>query len=295
LIAIYGPTASGKTSLAERLAEALDAQLINADAFQMYRYFDIGTAKPERKELYRLIDILNPDESCGVGQWVTWAIEEATKAWDRRQSVIVVGGTGLYLRALMEEYSEMSPPPDPRLREELVRRQEADGFEALVQELREKAPDIARKTDLRNPARVRRALERTIMGISPMQIHLPSFQKVKFALDLDKSTLDTLIERRITKMLQNGWVREVERILELGYRPDSPAFRAIGYTEIRQYLENQLDWESTYERIVNATRQYAKRQKTWLRKEPRLIQLESVGCDDALFIEAKDRLLLASN
>jgi tRNA dimethylallyltransferase len=83
--------------------------------------------------------------------------------------------------------------------------------------------------------------------------------------------------------------------LELGYRPDSPAFRAIGYTEIRQYLENQLDWESTYERIVNATRQYAKRQKTWLRKEPRLIQLESVGCDDALFIEAKDRLLLASN
>ena len=124
-----GPTASGKSSLAEKIADALDAILLNADSFQVYRYLDIGTAKPTVKEQYRLLDLKDPNESFGVGEWVHLAQQELELAWERRQSVVIVGGTGLNIRALMERYGEMSGPPSPELRDALNQKLEREGLQ----------------------------------------------------------------------------------------------------------------------------------------------------------------------
>ena len=135
LIAVMGPTASGKTGLAEALADELDATLINADAFQIYRGMDIGTAKPKAKSRYALLDIKNPNEGYGVGEWAQSAQAIVQDAWIAAKSVIVVGGTGLYIRALFEEYDGLHPAPDPVLRSELELREQTEGLPALYAEL----------------------------------------------------------------------------------------------------------------------------------------------------------------
>lgn len=291
LIGIYGPTASGKTALAEKMAAELDAQLINADAFQAYRYMDIGTAKPENKEQYELLDILDPDESFGVGDWVLRACALLERLFDEGRNAIVVGGTGLYLRALFEEYAEMGPPPSPALRADLEKRLHKEGLQALVEELQQKDPDRAARTDLLNPSRVRRALELVRMGLERIDLHLPSFIKVKVGLDLDKTFLDAQIEQRVYKMLQNGWVDEVDRLIRMGYSSSCPAFRAIGYGEVFQLASESIDRDEAAERIIVSTRQYAKRQNTWLRSEPRLNRIVGFGYDSAVFARAMDCII----
>lgn len=291
LIGVYGPTASGKTALAERLALEIGAQLINADAFQVYRHLDIGTAKPANKRLYELLDILDPSESFGVGEWVLRACNVLERLHAEGRSAVVVGGTGLYLRALFEEYAEMSPPPSPRLRAELAEREAKEGLQALIEELRQKRPDLAERTDLKNPTRVKRALEKALTGAQRVDFALPPFRKVKIGLDPDKRALDRLIEHRIAEMLQNGWVDEVKALLDRGYGPSDPAFRAIGYAEVFQVIAGRTGLEEASVRIAAQTRQYAKRQKTWLRREPRLNRIEGFGYDSRVFQKAMDCLV----
>lgn len=291
LIGIYGPTASGKTALAERMASELDAQLINADAFQAYRFLDIGTAKPENKHLYALLDILDPKDSFGVGDWVLRAGNIVRPLFDIGRSAVIVGGTGLYMRALFEEYAEMGPPPSQQLRDELAERLETQGLSALIEELRQKDPDRAQRTDLANPARVRRALEKAYLGFESIKIDLPSFRKVKIGLLPETADLGCLIEQRTAKMMQNGWVDEVRGLLQKGYGPEDPAFRAIGYNEVAQYITKTINRDEASARIVTSTRQYAKRQKTWMRSEPRLNQLAGFGYDNAVFAKAMDCLV----
>ena len=228
LIAVMGPTASGKTALAERLADRLDAQLVNADAFQIYRHMNVGTSKPEAKDRYALLDIRDPNEAFGVGEWVTMALAVLNEAWSSGQNVVVVGGTGLYIRALFEEFGEMRGAPDPELRERIRSRLEAHGLESLFAELQALDPSAAAKVDPRNPARVSRALERASVPAEPMSVVLPPFRKCKLAVDPPKQVLDDQMERRLAKMVQNGWVQEVRRLREMGYSKDVPGFRAIG-------------------------------------------------------------------
>lgn len=295
LIGIYGPTASGKTALAERIAEAIGAQLINADAFQAYRYLDIGTAKPQRKELYELLDILDPKESFGVGEWALRAGKLLTDLFVQRRNAVAVGGTGLYLRALFEEYAEMAPPPSQELRAALMERERREGLPALAEELVRKNPALAERTDLRNPARVRRALEKVLGGFSQIDIRLPPYRKVKISIDPDKGALNRLIEHRATEMLQNGWVREVNELIRMGYQRDDPAFRAIGYSEVFDFIDQRIGLEQATAKIALATRQYAKRQKTWLRSEPRLNRIAGFGYDSAVFKEAMECLVLKND
>jgi len=291
LIGIYGPTASGKTDLAERLASELDAQLINADAFQAYRYLDIGTAKPENKDQYELLDFLDPNESFGVGDWVQRASSILQALFEGGRSAVVVGGTGLYLRALFEEYSDMGPPASPELREQLMEMQRREGLQALAEYLRQEDPERAARTDLSNPARVRRALELVQLGVERIDLHLPSFVKIKIGIDPDKTTLDSHIEQRVDKMLQNGWVDEVAGLVQMGYSSMSPSFRAIGYTEVLQIVEKSIDGEEAADRIIVSTRQYAKRQKTWMRSEPRLNRIVGFGYDSAVFAKAMECII----
>lgn len=290
LIAVMGPTASGKTAVAEQLADRLDAQLVNADAFQIYRHMDVGTSKPEAKDRYELLDIRDPDEAFGVGEWVSLALDILNAAWIRRRNVIVVGGTGLYIRALFEEFAEMRAAPDPKLREAIQVRLQERGLASLYAELQVLDPTAAATVDPHNPARVRRAMERAAAAAEPIPVVLPPFRRLKVAVDPPSRVLDAQIERRLGKMIQNGWVQEVGRLREAGFSKDAPAFRAIGYLEVWSHLEGVISLEVALARVLVATRRYAKRQRTWLRGEPDLYRPECGADLEALCAEAMERI-----
>lgn len=279
LIAVMGPTASGKTSLAESLADQLSAQLVNADAFQMVRGFDIGTAKPTLRDQYALIDVLDPTEESSVADWIRRVHPILLECFGRGQSVILSGGTGFYIRALMEGYVAMAPPPNPALRQNLMKREAEEGLASLAAELLERAPEIAAGMDLRNPARVRRALERLDSPTPEPQPPLPPFVKVKFRLDMPVTTLDKRIAGRVDAMISDGWANEVRNLLAQGVPKTAPAFRAIGYLSLIEWLEGQANREDTRAEVILRTRQYAKRQRTWLRSEPGAMDIPVDGSE----------------
>lgn len=286
LIAVMGTTASGKTSLAESIAERLGAGLINADAFQIYRGMDIGTAKPSDKTLYSLLDVKNPNEGFGVGEWVQLANDRLHTLWKEGRSAVVVGGTGLYIRALFEEFDSLYPAPDPSIRAELEERQALEGLDKLYAELMISAPAAAKLVDPSNPARVRRALEKLYSTSGPLVIKLPPFRRIKVAIDRPLETLNASIATRTQDMMQSGWSEEVANLLEIGYRPDDPGFRALGYRQLCDYLERKLDLQDAVTATIVATRQYAKRQRTWLTSEPGLVMLS-----DGSALEIFDRAM----
>ncbi|MCW5937388.1 MAG: tRNA (adenosine(37)-N6)-dimethylallyltransferase MiaA [Fimbriimonadaceae bacterium] len=293
LAAVMGPTGSGKTALAESLAEATGALLVNADAFQIYRGFDIGTNKPEDRARYHLIDIRDPGEEFGVGEWVLLAQAVLTRAFQDQRPIVVVGGTGFYIRALFEEYVDLRRPPDPAVRAELMAREQKEGLAALVEDLLHRDPETS--VDLRNPVRVRRALERLSTPKDIVAVELPAFRKFKFALNPSPEPFENRLRARVNEMFEAGWPAEVEGLLKKGVREDCPAMRAIGYQCIVKYLRGAINREQAESEIFLATRQYAKRQRTWLRSEPRLIQLtprDTLDCGaSAVFHEAMQHLV----
>jgi len=259
-----GSTASGKTDVAEAIADEIGAQLINADNFQCYRYLNIGTAKPDKPERYELLDILDPAEQFGVGDWV----RRASEILEPNRDYIVVGGNGLNIRALFEGYSEMKGPPPPGLREALNQRDLPD----LVREL--EARDPGHNVDLNNRIRVTRALERLD---SPDQPIKPSegFDKLKLGLDVSPDWVNPRINRRVTLMLEQGWLEEVEKLRAKGYRYDDPGLKAHGYRNLWDVLEGRKTIEVATEEIRAMVRQYAKRQRTWMRAEPNLCKISA--------------------
>lgn len=270
-----GPTASGKTALAEAIAEELGAQLLNADAFQIYRGLDIGTAKPVQRERYRLLDLISPLEEFGVGAFVELAAKELAGLWSQGRSAILVGGTGLYIRALMEGYGEMRPPPDPQIRADLMRIEAESGLEELANRLRAIDPEAAHCVDLKNPVRVRRALERALDPSPPVRVVLPPFEHRKIAVNVIAEQLNARIDSRIDSMMQNGWVDEVRRLMGEGVPREAPGLRAIGYRALYDFVSGVMSHAAAIEGIRIETRQYAKRQRTWLRSEPNLAWLAS--------------------
>lgn len=277
-----GETASGKTRLAEAIANALNAVLINADSFQVYRGLDIGTAKPDHRNRYQLLDIKNPDEGFGTGEFVQSAHSILQQLWNQQQSAVVVGGTGLNIRALFEEYSDMAAPPDPALREELNAKLERTGLGSLVQELKLIDAAAFERVDLANPVRVIRAIERAKGATESVSFRLPPFRRTKLALGIPSDVLNSRIETRVREMVQNGWALEIERLREQGYRQSDPGFRAIGYRAMWEVVENRADLKQAIADTIVETRQYAKRQRTWLRTEPNLIRLTADPEGDVL-------------
>jgi len=239
----------------------------------MYCRLDIGTAKPQNKARYELIDVLDPTEAYGVGRYVGAAAHILGGNYKLGRSCIMVGGTGLYMRAVLEEYDSLASKPDPDLREKLERRQASEGLEALFQELEQRAPDVARKVDPRNPARVRRALERLEVGDLTKMIKLPPFRQIKLGISQEPDDLYKNIESRTQTMIKMGWLEEIEQLRREGYVSEHPGFRAIGYRALWEYLDGKSSLEEAVASTNAATRQYAKRQRTWLRSEPRLQML----------------------
>lgn len=172
----------------------------------------------------------------------------------------------------------MSGPPDPSMRERLNERLRSEGLDSLVEQLRREAPEAAEKVDLRNPIRVIRALERQHTAGSAKRL-LPKFRKGKLAILPDMQSLEWRIGQRVASMVQNGWVREVDALRLSGYGPEDPGFRAIGYRQMWEHLMGQVGLDEAMATTIAETRRYAKRQRTWLRKEPNLL---SIGESDPL-------------
>ena len=232
----------------------------------MYRGMDIGTAKPTDTTRYELLNLKNPDEEFGVGEYVLLAAARLQEHFNNNVNVVLCGGTGLYIRALIEEYQDLSPAPSPELRRELNERPEDE----LVLQLQTQFPEMAATTDLKNRIRVTRALERCLAPKKKIRFSIPPFSKKKVAIVPEVTNTELNIQQRTSLMLQNGWVNEVKELLNLGYRPGNPGFRAIGYTAIVDFLYGDITEEEMVETIEAETRNYAKRQRTWLRSEPDL-------------------------
>lgn len=267
LIAVMGPTASGKSSLAEALATQLDAVILNADAFQIYRGMDIGTAKPTRRDDYLLLDLKDPNEDFGVGEYVLLASQLLEDLYQQGRNVVICGGTGLYVRALLEEYKDLMPSPYPELRERIGRMT----LEETIREITFHEPDIASKIDLQNEIRVKRALEKKLDPRKPLEFSIPAFKKRKVAIVPTVESSEKKIKQRTKEMFQNGWVAEVNNLINKGYGPGDPGFRALGYEAIAEYLRGGQDEGFLIQQIELDTVKYAKRQRTWLRAEPNLI------------------------
>lgn len=291
-IAIMGPTASGKTDLAIYLREHLPVELISVDSALVYKGMDIGTAKPDAATLaktpHRLIDFLDPAESYSAMRFREDALREMADIVAHGRIPLLVGGTMLYFRALLHGLSEL-PSADPQIRALLEQQAKQLGWEAMHQRLAQVDPEAASRIHPNDPQRISRALEvYEITGKSLTQLqkenrhlHELPYEVIKIAVSpADRAILHERIAQRFKQMLEQGFVAEVERLFQRkDLHEQLPAIRAVGYRQVWQYLQGQMDYNEMVEKAIVATRQLAKRQLTWLRSEDDLIWFDSLQPD----------------
>jgi tRNA dimethylallyltransferase len=287
VVAIAGPTAAGKSGVALALAERLGGEIINADALQVYRGFDIGTAKPSREERARiphhLIDVLDPEERYSAGEFARRARAAIAGVRDRGRLPIVVGGSGLYQRALIDGICSL-PPPDPRLRAALERRLASEGPAPLRAELAEVDPEAAARLPSGDRQRLLRALEVARVTGEPLSAWIARqpfgrerLPAVRIGLTLPRAILYDRIAVRVARMVRQGWVGEVAALLDRGLTPLLPAFQAIGYRQIADHLLGRCGLREALEQTVRATRRFAKRQLTWFCREPEVTWFQATS------------------
>jgi tRNA dimethylallyltransferase len=296
LVAILGPTASGKSALGVWLAERLDGEVVACDSTQQYRGFDIGTAKPsltERRGIpHHLLDILEPRQSATAGDYRQWAIAVLDDLRRRARLPVFTVGTGLYLRALLEGLAD-APPRSEGLRERLrdsARSHSPGHLHRMLHRLdRETSQRIARGDE----QKLIRAIEVCLLAKRPLsQLHrearapLTSWHALKIGLAPPREKLYAKINVRVETMLENGWVEEVRRLLAAGLPEDSKPFDFIGYRECRAHIRGEMTLEDAKAAIAQATRRYAKRQMTWFRKESGVAWLGGFGDEPGIQEEA---------
>ena len=280
VIIITGPTAVGKSGIGHRLAKQLGGEIINADSMQIYRYLDIGTAKPtpdERSEVpYHLIDIRDPDQSFNAADFRRQALEIIRGISGRGKAVLVVGGTGLYLRVLQRGLFPC-PPAEGEIRRKWERQAEQRGVELLWRDLKEKDPAAAGRIHPRDRVRMIRALEVLELTGRPIsawqQWGTREEGPHKFlwiGLRMDRPRLYERINRRAEEMIRSGWLEEVIGLLDRGYGPELPSMKSLGYRHMTQFLFGEWKWDEAVEGLKRDTRRLAKRQITWLAREPDL-------------------------
>ncbi len=274
LIIIAGPTATGKTSIAIHLAQLLDGEVISADARQLYRFMDIATAKPTGDEtaaaVHHGLDLRLPDEPYSAGEFTRFARAKAAEIWERGKTPIVAGGTGLYIQALLDGL-RTEERPSSSARAAIRERLRSKGLASLYAELGRLDPVAQSRVAANDTQRVLRALE--LVGNSPTGPvegwdPMPE-AAVCFCLHRPRDELDRRIGERIEQMAAQGLVAETEQLVRLGYGRDTPAMQTLGYEEMLDYLEGRCPLESALGRIRLRTRQFAKRQITWFRRDRR--------------------------
>ena len=287
LIAIVGPTAVGKSALAIHLAQVFGGEIVSADSRQVFHGMDIGTAKPnpEERELvpHHLIDVVEPDQDFTLAlyqQMATRAIKDIER---RGRLALLVGGSGLYVRALLGGFRIPHVSPDAELRRSLEQKAAEEGYMALHEELKGVDPAAAKRIDPRNVRRVIRALEvfraiglpfSQLQGSSPF---LPNYRTITIGLTTSRGDLYRRIDSRVDTMMEQGLVKEVDRLLEQGYSLDLPAMSGLGYKQIGQYLKGDLNLAEAVQKIKNETHRFARHQYAWFRLNDEAIHWFHVG------------------
>ncbi len=282
LVAIIGPTATGKSRLAFKRAQDLDAEIISADSRQVYHYLDIGTAKPAPEELstvrHHLIDIINPDEDFSLARYQQLAYEAIDGVQQRGRLPLLVGGSGLYVWAVLEDWQIPRVPPDTKFRDRLEKQAAEDGGEQLYQELAKADPVAAQRIDPRNVRRVIRALEvsqRDLSVSESRKMGVAPYDYLIIGLTADREELYRRTDDRVDDMIEHGLVDEVKKLVEMGYGFDLPSMSGIGYRQIGMYLRGELDLPSAIEKIKVETHRLVRQQYNWFRlKDERIHWLD---------------------
>ncbi len=303
IAAIAGPTAVGKTALSLALAERHPFEIVSVDSMQVYRRLDIGTAKPtpeERAQIpHHLIDVASPEEKYDLARY----LRDASNAIDdirlRGKMPLLVGGTGLYLKALMNGIFDV-PSRNPAVREQLQQRMDEEGLPPLFAELAEVDPPTAQRLSPNDAIRIIRALEVFRCTGKPMSYwhgnpdapHTPAHPICLVVLHMDREELNKRIEQRTRAMLQAGWVEEVRALLAEGLPPDLHCFKALGYRQIIQFIQTPMDPEMLMQAIARETRQFAKRQMTWFRAMPVRRWIDVKTMKDSEVLELLEEIFL---
>lgn len=280
VVAVVGATASGKSALALALAERLGGEVVNTDAMQLYRGMDIGTAKlpaAERRGVpHHLLDVLEVTEAASVAEFQRWARAAIDDCRARGVVPVLVGGSALYTRAVLDRFD--FPGTDPDLRARLEAELAEGGAAALHERLRAVDPEAATQVLPSNGRRVVRALEVVELTGRPFSASLPRLEyavtgAVQIGVDVDRPTLDARIARRVDVMWEQGLVQEVRRLVAAGLREGRTAQRALGYRQVLGLLDGELTDAEAREQTVVGTRRFARRQDSWFRKDPRVTWL----------------------
>jgi tRNA dimethylallyltransferase len=278
LIIICGATATGKSDLALAVAKQLNAEIVNADSMQVYKGMDIGTAKlpiTERDEIpHHLLDLLEVTKEANVSWYQSLAREKIDQILEAGKSVVVVGGTGLYIKAILDDLN--FPDTDPIVRQQLTDEAQVVGNDQMHQRLAKLDPAAALAIPKENIRRVIRALEVIQITGKPFTANLPREasskypQAKQFGLVLDRENLDTKIDRRVENMWEKGFVREVMQLMTKGLEQATTAKMALGYSQIMNYLNGEYDEAFAKEETKRVTRAYARRQETWFSRDDRI-------------------------
>lgn len=291
LLVIAGATATGKSALSVSLAQAIDAEIINADSMQVYKGMDIGTAKISSEERqgisHHMLDVLHVNEDSTVAWYQSAAREKIDEIHSRGKNVVLVGGTGLYIKSVIDELN--FPDTDPMVRHTLNKEAEELGIEAMFARLEKLDPAAALAIDRANLRRIIRALEVIEITGQPFTANLPREESVRypqarqFGLVMDRELLSERIDERVNKMFEQGLVAEVAHLIDSGLTQGRTAQRALGYSQVISHLQGEISLEAAIEETKRATRQYARRQETWFSRDarikwisPRQSRLESI-------------------
>jgi tRNA dimethylallyltransferase len=290
LLALVGPTAVGKTDLAMRIAAISDVEIIGADSRQVYRHMDVGTAKPSPDQLsavpHHLVDIIYPDDDFSLGMFLDLSKYAILNANAMGKTPILVGGTGQYVMALIENWNVPVVPPDPVLRRELDDTLQSQGIDGLLSRLRSLDPDALERVDAANPRRVIRAIEvAQTHGPDPNAPRRldPWFEFSVIGLGMERAALYRRADDRVDRMMAAGFLDEVRRLLSMRYSPDLPSLSGIGYHELADHLLHGADLSDAVQRTKFRTHRYIRRQSNWFRRaDPRIRWFEPTQLDSAL-------------
>lgn len=313
LIVIVGPTASGKSRVAIELAGVLKGEIVSADSMQIYKKMDIGTAKVMPTERYdkqgnyiphHLIDIVEPDEPFSVDIYQGLAKKTIEEIYARQKTPLLVGGSGLYIKSVIYASRYQVPPTDMEVREKVKQNTASLSDEEIHALLLKVDSKAAQKIHPRNRRRIIRALEVYELTGKPLSSwwkdeNLPSYDLFYIGLTMERQKLYARINKRVDEMFNKGFVEEVKKLLNEGYRANLPALQALGYKEVIDYLQGKEDLETTKEIIKRETRHYAKRQFTWFLHDKNIswYEVDEQDLDDLVFKLAQiyEKQMLSSN
>ncbi len=276
IVAITGPTASGKTALSIEIAKRYNGEIVSCDSMQIYKYMNIGTAKPSKEEMcgipHYMIDEISPKENFSVVEYVRRSRKYIDNILSRGKLPVLVGGTGLYLDSILNNTKFSEGESDEKYRNKLYAMAEKSGNGAVHSILKKIDPISAEKIHPNNLRRVIRALEiyettgKTMTQANKESKREPVYDALVIGLNMDREMLYDRINRRVDIMIEGGLLREVQDILSMGIERNSTAMQAIGYKELTEYIDGKISMEESVEKIKQESRRYAKRQMTWLRR-----------------------------